>query len=81
MPKEAIRLALRSELKKVTDAYGFDAVTVPTRKTQSCTYRTVKYGVRIPFEDLLDIMNFSLDNAILVDFDGQLWRQVLKSRG
>ena len=30
MPKEAIRLALRSELKKVTDAYGFDAVTVPS---------------------------------------------------
>lgn len=31
--------------------------------------------VRIPFEDLLDIMNFALDNTILVDFDKQLWRQ------
>ena len=77
MPKEAIRLALRSELQKITVATGYDGVTVPKRKTHSCTFKPSTKGgmVRIPFEDLLDIMEFALDNTILRDFDGQLWRQ------
>ena len=29
----------------------------------------------IPFEDLVNIMEFALDHTILRDFDGQLWRQ------
>ena len=37
---------------------------------------TRKGDVRIPFEDLLDIMNFALENAIVVDFDGRLRRQI-----
>ena len=79
MPKEAIRIAMRSELRKITDAYGFDAVTVPKCRTRSCTFKPSKQGgmVRIPFEDLLDIMNFALDNTLMIGFDGQLWRQIL----
>ena len=77
MPKDAIRLALRSELQKITKATGYDSVTVPTRKTLSCTFKpSAKKGMkRIPFEDLLDIMEFALDNTIVRDFHGQLWRQ------
>jgi predicted GIY-YIG superfamily endonuclease len=78
MPKEVIRLALRSELKKITEATGHDSVTVPLRKTQQCTLKPSEAkGMKvIPFEDLLDIMDFALDNTIVKDFDGQLWRQV-----
>ena len=39
-------------------------------------HREGKTDVKIPFEDLLDIMRFALDNALMVDFDGQLWKQV-----
>ena len=77
MPKEAIRVALRSELKKITEAYGFDRISVPTSKTLTCTFKPSKRKgmVSIPFEDLLDIMDFALDNTIMCGLDGQLWRQ------
>ncbi len=77
MEKRFIRLALASELHKLEAAYGVDAITVPNRKAHPCTFKTSrrKGDVRIPFEDLLDIMEFALDNTILRDFDGQLWRQ------
>ena len=77
MPKEAIRLALRSELHKIEVATGYDSVTVPARKTASCSFKpTSRRGyVQIPFEDLAEIAEFALDNTVLTDFDGQLWRQ------
>ena len=77
MEKSFIRLALASELHKLEETYGFDGITVPTRKTHSCTFKpsSKKGMIRIPFEDLLDIMEFALDNTIMKDFDGQLWRQ------
>ena len=75
--KDFIRLGLVSELHKLEQAHGYDAITVPKRKTVACTFKPTKRkgDVRIPFEDLVDIMEFALDNTILCDFDGQLWRQ------
>ena len=77
MDKDFIRLALRSELHKIEMAHGYDAMTVPRRKETACTFKVTKRArdVRIPFEDLIDIMEFALDNTILRDFEGQLWRQ------
>lgn len=78
MDKDAIRQGLREELLRITTATGYDAITVPRHKATKCTLATTnKRGdVRIPFEDLLDIMEFALDNTIMMDHIGQLWRQV-----
>ena len=79
MPKDAIRLGLASELHKLEEKHGYDAITIPKVKTRSCSFKpsAAKRVVRIPFEDLLDIMDFALENTILRDFDGQLWRQAV----
>ena len=77
MPKEAIKLGIREELQKITKAKGVDSVAVPTKKTEACTFNT-RYGrgwTTIPFEDLLDVMEFALDNTIFKDRANQLWRQ------
>jgi hypothetical protein len=78
MPKEVIRIALRSELHKIEEKHGYDSVTVPIRKTLPCTFKpTSRRGyVRIPFEELAEVMEFALDNTLMRDFDGQLWKQV-----
>ena len=77
MPKDFIRMGLRSELHKLEQTHGYDSITVPKRKSVACTFKPTKRkgDVRIPFEDLIDIMEFALDHTILRDFDGQLWRQ------
>ena len=56
MDKDFIRLGLRSELHKIEEAHGYDAITVPKRKTIACTFKPSKRkgDVRIPFEDLVE---------------------------
>ena len=67
MDKDFIRLGLRSELHKIEEAHGYDAITVPKRKTIACTFKPTKRkgDVRIPFEDLVDItvLCFALEIA------------------
>ena len=77
MPKEVIKHALRDTLQKITQEYGYDAVMIPRKKSAKCTYAQVQYRgwKRLPFELLLDVMDFTLDNTLIKDFDGQLWRQ------
>ena len=43
-------------------AQGCNAITVPRRKETACTFKVTKRArdVRIPFEDLIDIMEFAL---------------------
>ena len=76
-PKEVIKHALRDTLQKITQEYGYDAVMIPRKKSAKCTYAQVQYRgwKRLPFELLLDVMDFTLDNTLIEDFDGQLWRQ------
>ena len=77
MDKQVIRQGLREELQRITQATGYDAITIPKKDSIKCTFATTtrKGDIRIPFEDLLDIMNFALENTIFTDFRGQLWRQ------
>jgi hypothetical protein len=77
MPKDVIRIALRSELHKLEEKYGFTGITVPSRQTRTCTFKPMKGRgwTRIPFEDLAEIMEWSLDNTLVRGLDGQLWRQ------
>ena len=78
MPKDAIRRGLRSQLEAVTAKYSYDSITVPSKATQSCTFRTVKRKgwTTIPFEVLLEVMEFALDNTVIRDFDGCLRKQM-----
>ena len=75
MPKEAIRLALRTELQKIEKASGYDAISIPRSRKRPCSFKPIKGSKRIPFQDLLDIMDFALDNTVMRAFDGNLWRQ------
>ena len=65
--KEFIRLGLRSELRKLEAKYGYDGITVSTKKTVPCTFKpSARRGmIRIPFEDLCDIMEFALDSTLM----------------
>ena len=78
MPKEAIRLGLREMLKKVEMEWGFNSVIVPHKDSERCTWTTrKKYGVtKIPFETLMEVMEFALDNTFIQDLSGNLWRQI-----
>lgn len=77
MPKDAIRTGMREQLQMITEKHGYTTITVPNKKSKACSFRKKPYRgyTVIPFEDLLDIMNFTLDNTIVKHFDGTLWRQ------
>ena len=78
MPKDAIRRGLRELLEAVTEAYGVDSITVPSKARQTCTFRVInrKGWTTVPFETLLEVMEFALDNTVIRDFEGHLRKQV-----
>lgn len=80
MPKEIIRFAMRNMTKEIEKTKGYEAVDVPSRKSDQCVWKknrkTAKFRVTMPIQDLLNIMEFALDNAFVKDFDGNIWRQV-----
>jgi hypothetical protein len=78
MPRETIRFALRSVVQKIRNKHGYKGVWVPKRAdTQPCKWTKYRYDSQfIPFEVMLDVMDFALDNAIVKMPDGQLWRQI-----
>ena len=85
MPKEAIRLAMRELLKTFETAMTLgqkkrDGVYVPKfSTTQPCTWENRKKKANVlflPFQVMLDVMEFSLDNAMVRMPDGQILRQV-----
>ena len=67
MPKETIRFALRDILQKIQREKGHDAVYVPKfSNKQPCQWKSKrKTSLRIPFEVMLDVMDFSLDFAMV----------------
>ena len=78
MPKEAIRFGMRKVAADIKRALGHDGVTVPLyATTKPCTWgkpgRTK--SVHIPWENMLDVMEFALDNAIVTLGKGVLLRQ------
>ena len=80
MLKEHIRFAMRQILQEIKKETGCDSVMVPTRgMRQKCRLSTVdkQAGVmwrNIPFQVLLDIMDFSLDFAF-TQIDGDILHQ------
>ena len=77
MNKDAIRLGLRSITQRLTTEYGHRAVFVPKRGNKPCVWKTKAQGyVEISFDTLIDIMEFALENTLIKDFDGQLWKQI-----
>ena len=77
MPKEVIRFAMRAILQEAR-RNGKEGVSVPKRsKSKPCTWKRCGGSyVWIGFETMLEVLDFSLDQAIMRMKDGRLVRQV-----
>ena len=77
MDKETIRFALRSLLRTMETRYGYDGVWVPKwADSKPCGWRGRDFnGQKIPFQVMLDVMDFSLDFAMIRMPNGQILRQ------
>ena len=79
MPKPAIRLALRDLLARIKREQGYDGVWVPRLSTKMpCQWKykgTTGKLQLIPFEVILDVIDFALDNAIVQIETGRYLRQ------
>jgi len=75
MPKEIIRIALRSVREKFRQ---FDGVYVPRfSDSQGCAWHTNKKSMQIiPFKVMLDVLDFCLDNTFIKMHGGEIKRQM-----
>ena len=76
MPKQAITEGLQQITELITDNQGYKAVYVPCRGRHPCRWKPRKGYKELRFSDLLDIMNFALENTIIKHMDGSLYKQV-----
>ena len=78
MPRETIRFALRSVLKEVEEEKDRDGVFVPKfSDTRPCSWKEPgrTQAQKIPFQVMLDVMDFSLDFALIRMPEGGILRQ------
>lgn len=80
MPKEIITQAVQDTCRKLQDKYDCEGVWVPRRGTKKpCEWMVTKRAEQmytwIPFIDLIQIMQFSLDHAVIKMPNGKLLRQ------
>ena len=77
MPRETIRFALRSILKRLETEKKYDGVYVPKYSdAQPCTWHGRRKNSRkIPFQVMLDVMEFSLDFTLIRMPNGAILRQ------
>ena len=79
MPREAIRFGLRDTLARLTRVLGHTGVSVPRYSaTRPCEWKRSAKSTRsiwLPFEVMLDVMEFALDNAIIKMPNGEPRRQ------
>ena len=79
MPKEVIRFGMRDITKEIQRFMGYEAVEIPRKKTEQCRWKTGrkarKGSVVIPVQDLLDIMEFALDNTFIKNRKGNILQQ------
>ena len=79
MPKEIIRFAMRQTVSEIRDLTSYEAVEIPKKETEACRWKTGKKArkgsIVIPTQDLLDIMEFALDNTFIKDRHGKIVRQ------
>jgi hypothetical protein len=79
MPKHIIRHALKKVSQDITKTHGFEGVAVPRhKKSEPCSWRKneKRNKIWIPFDVMLDVMDFALDNAFVRMPDGSLRRQM-----
>jgi hypothetical protein len=79
MPKHIIRYSLRKIAKDMETKHGVEGVTVPKyKKSEPCSWRKSekRNKVWIPFETMIKVMEFSLDNAFVKMPNGKLRKQM-----
>ena len=77
MDKKMIREGLQTITQSITAAHGHHTVYVPKLASKPCRWKSRAQGyVALPFTLLHDILDFALNNTIIKDFKGQLWKQV-----
>ena len=78
MPRETIRFAMRALLKQVETKYGYGGVWVPKwSDSKPCAWRNKGFNSqKIPFEVMLDVMEVSLDFALVRMPNGKILRQM-----
>ena len=77
MPKEAIKIGLLKQLKSIQQRFQTDSISYQRIRIK-CTLRRMPFRgwKSIPFETLMDVVEFALENTLVKDIrDGQLWRQ------
>ena len=76
MPKEWIVEGVREAIKICENKYGAKGVWVPIWGKQQCVWHTRKKEYRmIPFEVIMDVVTFSLENALIRMPDGRILKQ------
>ena len=77
MPKDKITFAMQAIVEEAR-RQGRTGISVPTRKSHKFTWKKVENGPYkwIAFTTMLDVLHFSLNQAILSMKDGRLLRQV-----
>ena len=78
MPKDAIRYAMRAIAQEMRQR-GRTGVSVPKRgKARRCTFKKVENGpyTWVGFDTMLEVLEFSLNQAVFRMKDGRLIRQV-----
>ena len=79
MPKPIIRHAMRKIVHDIEKKHGYEGVAIPTyKKSAPCTWRrSEKMSYTwMPFETMVDIMDFALDNAYVKMQDGTIRKQM-----
>ena len=77
MPKEPVQLGLRDQINALKRK-GYEGVYVPKKDKTPCEFTTKKRkGITfMPFETLMEIMEFALHNTMITDRNDNLWLQV-----
>ena len=80
MPKDIIRQAARDITRQLQDRYAYEGVWVPKRGKRPCAWgvtpcQRTKF-IWFPFVELLKMLSFSLDHALIKLPDGTIKRQV-----
>ena len=77
MPKDAIKEGLKGIVTELSKTKQYDAVYVPKMQRDKCLWQSKnKAYIRMPFETLIEIMEFALDNTLVISLDGKLKRQL-----
>ena len=75
MPKQAIKDGLKNILAEISKQ-GYEAVYVPKMNRDKCLWQSKsKAYTRIPFETLIDVMEFALENTLIKSLDGKIMKQ------